>query len=117
MGVCAGDAGVGLVTECFDACGDLASAVGVLDAVEVQASGSELVEVDREVDRQERVYERGAPAGASGDLDIAKVAAGGGGDLAVDDAGPLGGVGVGVGDGVAVQDRFVAGPGMDSAPR
>src|SRR5216110_3348674 len=85
------------------------STVGVLDAVEVETPSGELVEVDGEVDGHERVDEQGGAAGASGELDVSEVAAGGCGDLAVDDAGPLWGGGLGVGDGVAVQDGFAAG--------
>src|SRR6476660_3354482 len=112
MRIGAGDAGAAqFVAERLDAGDDLSSADGVLDPVEVEASGGEFVEVDGEVDRHQRVDEQVAVAGAPSEADVAERAAGGGGDLALDDARPVGGGGVCVGDGVAVQRGLPAGAG------
>ncbi|MFG3701693.1 UPF0158 family protein [Micromonospora sp. NPDC047620] len=86
VGERAGDACVEeFVAERLDARDDLSSADGVFDAVEVQASGGEFVEVDGEVDRHQRVDEQVAAAGAPGEPDVSERAAGGGGDLSLDD--------------------------------
>lgn len=105
------------VAERLDARDDLSPADGVFDAIEVQASGGEFVEVDGEVERHQRVDEQVAAAGAPGEPDVSESAVSGGGDLSLDDARPVWGGGLGVGDSIAVQRRLRLEPGMDRAPR
>ncbi|KOU11639.1 hypothetical protein ADK87_00025 [Streptomyces sp. NRRL F-4711] len=105
----AGRAGHDGLPELGDAGVHLAHQTGVLDPVQVPTAGGETRQAEVEVQGQQRVDEQLAAPSASGEPDVAELAPDGRRDGAVDDAGTLRRVLLGVGRRVEAERALTGG--------